>query len=242
MANEPASGKGRGVLEGAFALLEELACAKVAGLPQLVAATGLPKSTAHRLLDQLIGLGAVHRRNDRYYIGSLAFRLGQGWQPIPALSAAARRPLWQLSVATRRASVTVLVPEAGRTVVAAGVVGEVDEVVPLRPGSELVAGNPMDVFLADDRTGAEPPEPYSRREWARLVIRARERGVVIHELPHRGPAHAVAVPVFSPSGEIVAAVCAGVLASRRLHSVTPAVARAAGMISANLAKAVPAHG
>ncbi|MER6899719.1 helix-turn-helix domain-containing protein, partial [Amycolatopsis sp. NPDC000740] len=49
---------GRGVLEGAFLLLEELARNGEAGPTQLAAATGLHKATAHRLLDQLVGVGA----------------------------------------------------------------------------------------------------------------------------------------------------------------------------------------
>lgn len=56
---EPAAG--RGVLEGAFALLEELARGGETGLSRLAARAGLPKATAHRLLNQLVAVGAVQR-------------------------------------------------------------------------------------------------------------------------------------------------------------------------------------
>ncbi|MGW4799449.1 helix-turn-helix domain-containing protein, partial [Nonomuraea sp. NPDC004297] len=48
---------GRGVLHGAFAVLEELAKREEAGLTQLALATGLPKATTHRLLCRLADLG-----------------------------------------------------------------------------------------------------------------------------------------------------------------------------------------
>ncbi|WP_131741912.1 helix-turn-helix domain-containing protein [Actinomadura roseirufa] len=92
-AGEPFA-KGRGVLESAFAVLEELGRLEEAGLSQLAGATGLPKTTTHRLLGQLAGLGAVHRLADgRYQIGARAFRLGQMWRPGPLLRAAAAGPL-----------------------------------------------------------------------------------------------------------------------------------------------------
>src|SRR5690242_1880486 len=51
--SHPADGvrrTGRGVLEGAFLILEELARVREAGLTEIAAHTGLPKATAHRLL------------------------------------------------------------------------------------------------------------------------------------------------------------------------------------------------
>ncbi len=69
---EPAAAQptvGRGVLEGAFLVLEELARLGEAGPAQVGAGAGLHKATAHRLLDQLVGLGAVQRRAGRYRMG-----------------------------------------------------------------------------------------------------------------------------------------------------------------------------
>ncbi|ONI79900.1 hypothetical protein ALI144C_24540 [Actinosynnema sp. ALI-1.44] len=76
-------GAGRGVLDGAFLLLEALARFGEAGPTQLAAATGLPKATTHRLLDQLTGLGAVRREAGRYRIGSRMFaRRPEGWSAL----------------------------------------------------------------------------------------------------------------------------------------------------------------
>lgn len=71
---------GRRVLEGAFLLLEEIIDTEECGLSELASRTGLPKATVHRLLDQLIGLGAVERRDGRYRVGVAMFRLGSGWR------------------------------------------------------------------------------------------------------------------------------------------------------------------
>ncbi|MFD0384920.1 helix-turn-helix domain-containing protein [Streptomyces stramineus] len=75
---------------GAFALLDALEEAREAGLTALAARSGLPKTTAYRLLEQLAELGAVERHGARYRPGPRLFRLGSAWQPHPALRAAAR--------------------------------------------------------------------------------------------------------------------------------------------------------
>ncbi|MEU0660638.1 helix-turn-helix domain-containing protein [Streptomyces lavendulocolor] len=91
------TGGGRGVLEGAFALLEALRRhGDEAGVTELAVACGVPKSTAHRLLEQLVALQAVERRGLRYRLGPQLYRLGQAWQPHPGLRAAGRLPLHRL--------------------------------------------------------------------------------------------------------------------------------------------------
>ncbi|MGA5252515.1 helix-turn-helix domain-containing protein [Streptomyces pseudogriseolus] len=66
------------MLEGAFALLEALRQhGDEAGVTELAVACGVPKSTAHRLLEQLVALGAVERRGARYRLGAQLYRLGQ---------------------------------------------------------------------------------------------------------------------------------------------------------------------
>ncbi|MYV72102.1 helix-turn-helix domain-containing protein, partial [Streptomyces sp. SID2131] len=50
------------MLEGAFALLDALRRnGDEAGVTELALACGVPKGTVHRLLDQLVGVGAVER-------------------------------------------------------------------------------------------------------------------------------------------------------------------------------------
>ncbi|MDT7566078.1 MAG: IclR family transcriptional regulator, acetate operon repressor, partial [Pseudonocardiales bacterium] len=78
----PTSQGGRGVLEGAFELLDVLSrMPSGAGLSGLSRDSGLPKATTHRLLEQLVALGAVQRDGQRYYVGGALARLGRSWQP-----------------------------------------------------------------------------------------------------------------------------------------------------------------
>ncbi|MCO1574239.1 helix-turn-helix domain-containing protein [Crossiella sp. SN42] len=102
------------MLEGTFVLLAELARLGEAGPAELAAATGLPKATAHRLLVQLLALGAVQRRSGRYRMGPRMAELGQAWQPDPALRAAAEVPLRQLATAVRGERISVAVVAEAR--------------------------------------------------------------------------------------------------------------------------------
>jgi DNA-binding IclR family transcriptional regulator len=45
----------------------------------------MPKTTVHRLLDQMEVLGAVENVRGRYRIGAQTFRLGQSWEPAPGI-------------------------------------------------------------------------------------------------------------------------------------------------------------
>jgi DNA-binding IclR family transcriptional regulator len=46
-------------------------------LSELVACTGLPKTTVHRMALELVALGALERRNGGYALGPRLFELGQ---------------------------------------------------------------------------------------------------------------------------------------------------------------------
>ncbi|MFZ0717113.1 helix-turn-helix domain-containing protein, partial [Mycobacterium sp.] len=90
MTAAPDACRGRGVLVGAFAVLDVLAHADDGlGLTALARASGLAKTSTYRLTEQLVALGAVQRIEHRYYIGALIGRIGQRWQPDPLLRRAA---------------------------------------------------------------------------------------------------------------------------------------------------------
>lgn len=193
---------GRGVLEGAFALLEALNAhdGRQTGLTQLVQASGLPKTTAHRLLDQLVDLGAVERSAGRYRIGSRVFRLGQAWQPglrelatdrLPALSARLRASL-VLAVSLER---RVLVASAALLPGAPGGV---------RPGTILPSGTAAAHLLA-----AHDP---TRQEPAADEIRAG--GFAVETETVAPGVSCIAVPIRFPHG-VVAATLAAVLPASR---------------------------
>lgn len=73
MAADDADSKmpcGRGVLEGAFIALDVLSRADNGlGLTDLSRETGLAKTTVHRLVEQLVKVGAAQRIEQRYFVG-----------------------------------------------------------------------------------------------------------------------------------------------------------------------------
>ncbi|MFI7416222.1 IclR family transcriptional regulator [Nonomuraea sp. NPDC049684] len=240
---------GRGVLHGAFAVLEELARVEEAGLTQLAVATGLPKATAHRLLCRLTDLGLVHREDGgRYRIGTRMFRWGQRWSPAQVLSTAAVRPLRRLAAAG--CAVTIAVRDGDDVIVVSGI-GDpaVDEVFRMRPGLVLPVASAAEVVLAvgNPASGRRPdpgwslPEGHSPAEWARRVGDARERRVAFDFEAALPPLGCVAAPVRAPTGAVVAAAAVVVVGTSRLPLLADAVRETAACISANLAR-VPGAG
>ena len=117
----PPVAAGRGVLDGAFAVLGALARADDGlGLTALARASGLAKTSAHRLAEQLITLGAVQCVEHRYYIGPQMFRIGQRWQPDPLLRRFAQAPVHTLAMQSRAiASLRILHEDRLRYICAA---------------------------------------------------------------------------------------------------------------------------
>ncbi|WP_410649633.1 IclR family transcriptional regulator [Amycolatopsis sp. cmx-4-54] len=194
---------GRGVLEGAFALLEALdEHGGQAGLSQLVRSTGLPKTTVHRLLDQLADLGAVERAGRGYRIGSRVFRLGRFWQP--ELRDLAKERLPSLS-ARMRASLVLVVPREGRALVAAGAVLPADD-VPVCPGRPLPPGTAAGRLLAAHHPALAEPDTDA------LEIRAA--GYAAESETIAEGLCCAAVGIRTPDGRVGAALAA-VLPARR---------------------------
>jgi DNA-binding IclR family transcriptional regulator len=156
------------VLEGAFELLDVLSrMSSGAGLSELARDSGLPKATAHRLLDQLTGLGAVQRDGQRYYIGSALARLGRTWQPDPALCRASLAPSRTLARLTGGAvAVCVLEGQAIRVVTAAG--GMSVPPARLHTEDELSARTAAGQVLLAAGPDREPPAGFTRPEWKRV--------------------------------------------------------------------------
>jgi DNA-binding IclR family transcriptional regulator len=212
-ANESTRG-GRSVIDGAFALLEALADGSDMGLTSLASAAGLPKATAHRLLDQLVGHGAVQRWSGRYRLGPRVFRLGQAWRPARQLRAAAARPIGSLAAGIERGGFSLSVLDRGQVMVVTGIGREIDELVPLRAGTLL----PIETAAGRILTPAEHPThlAYDTGSWL--------------------PVSCVAAPVFTPSGKVVAALAATTFNRAGLGALTEPVRRAAAMVSTNLAR------
>lgn len=90
----------RGVIHTAFALLDLVAEFQPVRLVDLSAAAGLPHPTVHRLLRQLVEVGAVRREGSRYCLGATVLRLGAAVTPVARLRVAAQRPMAELAALT----------------------------------------------------------------------------------------------------------------------------------------------
>ncbi|RSM57919.1 transcriptional regulator, IclR family protein [Amycolatopsis sp. WAC 01376] len=218
---------GRGVLEGAFALLEALnERGGQAGLTQLVRATGLPKTTVHRLLDQLADLAEVERAGRGYRIGSRVFRLGRFWQP--EIRDLAKEWLPVLS-ARMRASLVLVVPREGRALVAAGAVLPADE-VPVSPGSPLPPGTAAGRLLAAHHSALAEPDTDA------LEIRAA--GYAAESETITAGLGCAAVGIRTPDGRVGAALAAVLPVRRDPVSAVAGLASTARSFSAALSHLV----
>jgi DNA-binding IclR family transcriptional regulator len=112
---------GRGVLDGAFMVLNVLSHTdRGLGLTALSRETGLAKTTVHRLVEQLVKVGAAQRIDNRYFVGPTIARLGRCWQPDPQLRHGAYEPIRNLAkMANTGAAVYVLHEERAHLVTAA---------------------------------------------------------------------------------------------------------------------------
>ncbi|MEW1636578.1 helix-turn-helix domain-containing protein [Streptomyces sp. NPDC093801] len=205
---------GRGVLDGAFALLDALRRAGgEAGLTEMAVACGVPKGTAHRLLEQLAALGAVERHGRRYVLGPELFRLGQSWQPYPGLRTAARTPLLRVRMTTGASAVLVVLRD-GLALTVASVPGRAEPLVPVRDG------------MAFPLTTA-----------AGLALTSRERGPFVDREGVMPGLCCAALPVRGRGGRVVAALAALAPADQPPAPLTAAVAGAAAAVGDRLTRA-----
>lgn len=196
---------GRGVLEGAFLLLEVLAQRQEVGLSSLAAASGLPKATTHRLLGQLIELGAVERQGARYRVGYRMLGVGQTWQPYPGLREAARGPLRALTKATGMSAVVCML-SGGRTVLVIGAHGKHTPRPVITPGTVLpwptAAGKAL-VATSRAPGSLAAPAPAS---WERQAAAIRASNVAV-DLEESAPGiNCLAAPIRDSRGETIAAL------------------------------------
>ncbi|MFK0152021.1 IclR family transcriptional regulator [Streptomyces sp. NPDC090493] len=225
---------GRSVLEGAFGLLEAVERAGEAGPTRLAAECGLPKSTAHRLLEQLAELGALERHGGNYRMGPQMFRLGHRWQPYPGLRSAAPQPMRGLAELTG-AAVGICVLWKGQTLVLEWVPGTgAGQPVECRRGTvwpwRSAAGKVLMAAAGPTALPGPPPASWSREA---SVIRARGAAFDREELVPG--VCCVAVPLRGRPGQApLASLCAVTDPAHRLERIADAVTRTAQVISTSL--------
>jgi hypothetical protein len=197
----PTPNDGRSIIGTAFGLLDLVGALQPVRLIDLVETTGIPEPTVHRLLKQLIEVGAVRREGTRYRLGACLLGLGARVTAEHRLRVIARRPMAELAAATGAA---------------VGLTADI--------GGELVF---LDVVEACMRLGATP-EPGCRV--APGTAQARAHTVIGSPAPIVDAAPvvadlrcvAIAVPLGNGQRAAVSTLIAGERPSVRLIAATAA--------------------
>lgn len=198
------------VLANAFALLRVLAATRApVGVTCLAAAVGIPKTTAHRLLEQLSAEGAVERHAGKWRIGPGILELS-GFDPSSMLAATARLRLEALSRAT---GATLFLHRYTN--------GRLDTVC-----HAFGAHVALHVSAEQQHTAARHPES--------AIWRALETGRLSAEYGRvRAECNCIAVP-FSVSGTDIAVLSLARPTSHELESLKRPLERVATLIGSDL--------
>jgi IclR family transcriptional regulator, acetate operon repressor len=219
IASAPDSCRGRGVLDGAFAVLGALAHADDGlGLTALARASGLAKTSTYRLAEQLVALGALECVEHRYYVGALIGRIGQRWQPDPLLRRAAQGPVHTLAVQARAmASLRILHEERLRLVCATAARDHVHISDPADPESIARTATGRVLYVTQPTGEVALPDCWTPREWRLLRESIRELGATVVDRQDAFPGICcVSAPVWWPDG-----TCAGAVTVLTLSPTLP---------------------
>jgi DNA-binding IclR family transcriptional regulator len=233
---------GRSVLDGAFAVLDALARADEGlGLTALADASGLAKTSAHRLAEQLVTLGAVERSHHRYFVGPRMMRIGQRWQPSPLLRRCAQRPVHALAVQSRAmASLRILDEHRLRYVCAAVPHGHALMTDHIDPESvaRTATGRVLYAVQAVDKVSL--PSCWTKLEWRTLRDSLSDPRATV--VDHQGVVPGlccVSAPVWWPNGACAGAVTVSVHASELPVGLPALVSYTAGRIGSAIRQLKP---
>ncbi|GAA4552818.1 IclR family transcriptional regulator [Pseudonocardia xishanensis] len=187
-------------------------------LTELAARAALPLSTTHRLAAELVGLGALDRRGDRYVVGRRVWDLGL-LAPVQAelrqVAAPFLQDLWAATHATvhlaERDETSALYLDRISGTTSVPVVSRVGGRLPLHAtgvGKVLLAWAPDDVCAAVLRSLTRLT-PYTVTQPGRLaeqLVRVRREGFAQTVEEMSTGACSVAVPVWGGDGAVVAAL------------------------------------
>ena len=227
----------RGVLDGAFAVLDALARADDGlGLTALARAAGLAKTSTYRLAEQLASLGAVQRVDQRYFIGSRIGRIGQRWQPDPVLRQAAQAPVHTLAVQSR-AMASLRILHEDRLLVICTTVPHGHAYMPHPADAESTARTATGRVLYATRTDTDVALPgcWTAHEWRRLRASTRDLHATVIDHQDAFPGICcVSAPVWWPDGTCGGAVTVVLEAAKPAAHLPDLVVRAARRIAAAL--------
>jgi DNA-binding IclR family transcriptional regulator len=233
----PGACSSRGVLDGAFAVLDALALADDGlGLTALACASGLAKTSAYRLAEQLVSLCAVQRMDQRYYVGARIGRIGQRWQPEPRLRRAAQGPVHALALQSG-AGASLRIMHDGRLRMICATVRHGYAYIPSPADRESAARTATGrvLYAIQPASYAALPACWTRHQWRHLreSIRDQHATVVDHQEAFPGVC-CVSAPVWWPDGNCAGAVTAQLQAAKPTPNLRDLVVCAARRIGAGL--------
>jgi DNA-binding IclR family transcriptional regulator len=215
-------------------------------LSELVAYTGLPKTTVHRMAVELVRLGALERRNGGYTLGQRLFELGQLVPRHRGLRELALPHMQDLYRATRE-TVRLAVLDAFEVLYVESIHGHRRVEVPssrgarmpfhcTAPGKAIVAFSPPDRIaqaLARPLVARTPRTTTDRAVLVDELDRVRSNGVAFDRGESARRLICAAAPITRADGTAVAAVSVSMShrSAANLDSVAAAVRRAASAIS-----------
>jgi len=238
----PPVAEGRGVLDGAFAVLDALAHADEGlGVSALASASGLAKTSARRLAEQLVTLGAVQCVEHRYYVGPRMLHIGQRWQPDPRLRRFALAPVHTLAVQSHAmASLRILHGHRLRYICAAVPHGHAYLPEPADPKSIARTATGRVLYATQPGSGVTLPDCWTRPEWRKLREFLRDpRATVIDHQDALAGVCCVSAPVWWPNGACAGAVTVTVHANDLPTGLPTLVSHTARRIGAALAQLKP---
>jgi DNA-binding IclR family transcriptional regulator len=206
------------------------------GLTALAHASGLAKTSAHRLAEQLVALGAVERFDHRYYVGPRMMRIGQRWQPNPLLRRCAQEPVHTLAVQSRAmASLRILHERRLRYICAAVPRGHAYVPDHVDPESIARTATGRVLYAAQRRGDLALPDCWSQGEWRSLRDSIRDpRATVIDHQDAVAGMFCVSAPVWWPNGACAGAVTVTVQAEELPAGLPGLVSSSASRIGAAL--------
>ena len=228
---------GRCVLDGAFAVLDALTYAEGGlGLTALARASGLAKTSAHRLAEQLVALGAVQCVEHRYYVGPRMQRIGQRWQPDPLLRQAARGPVHSLAAQSGAlACLRDLHDNRLRYICATAPHGAAYVPEPSDPESIARTATGRVLYACQSAADVLLPDCWTPREWQNLRQSIRDpHAAVVDRQDAVSGICCVSAPVWWPAGACAGAVTVVLRATNPPAGLRDRVSHTARRISASV--------
>ena len=178
------------------------------GLTALARATGLAKTSAYRIAEKLVTLGAVQRVEHHYYLGSRIGHLGQRWQPDPRLRQAAQESVHALAVQSRAmASLRILHEDRLRVICTTVPHGHAYLPQPADSQSTARTATGRVLYAAQASSGTTLPACWTVREWQQLRDSIHDLHATVVDIQDAFPGICcVSAPVWWPNGTCAGAV------------------------------------